>query len=413
MSNLQQFFGGTGGGVGTVPLRGLVPFPYDTPNKVYQGSQVFVRSGFPELIEYDPSLQSWVDDNIMFVNTQSETADVTSANRGLSVDTDGAGKWMVAGWQNISGRNLPAMYFSQDDGINWTALPGLVIPINSVVKRIRFGGADGIWIAHIAVGSTDKFYRTTDNGETWTDITLVIWPGGGVIQNNVIETNRLGTWFIISPDRTTFMRSTDNGASWSSVSLGQQAHSLKYGGGTWVVMVGNATASPFRHTHVSFSTNNGASWSGAIPLSIGDLAYVGGSWKGAVLGSIYDVSADFTKLTDLRPQYPDTFTDMGNQNQAGWLLRVGLDGVLWLIAERTTFRSKDAGVTWTKYQTHFPALMSGPNKRTVAIVDSSSADIRRGIATGGPAAGCHYSILEPNDGVVSRNRRSVMYMRTK
>ena len=125
MSNLLDFFnsgGGSAGSGGAVPLRGLIPFPYDSPVKIEQGGMTFLRSGHSELVDFDPSLQDWVNNNPMFVNTYQTWDDSSGAVSMNGSDTDGVGKWMIAGWRQSA---YAPLLLSVDNGVTWQ--PGTFI----------------------------------------------------------------------------------------------------------------------------------------------------------------------------------------------------------------------------------------------------------------------------------------------
>ena len=414
MSNLLNFFNGAGGG-GSAPLRSLVPFPYDTPIKVTQGGMTFIRSGHGDPVDFDPSLQSWVDDNIMFVTTQFlESTEQNTLNRGVGVDTDGAGVWMAAGYMYNASFPLPSLYISTDDAVTWSAVPGLSLTNGQLVASVKSGG-QGVWIVTVSNGSTGiTMYRTTNNGQTWTNITSTAM-GSSASNWRAIETNRQGVWLICFGNGATYLRrSADNGVTWTNVNYPtQNCYALKFGGGVWIAGTGDVQASGGYHPSIVVSTDLGLTWQAPITINFTDFAYVQNKWVAVYQSTIYHlVGSDFSKWNRVAPKFDDMFTDHQYSNFT-WFLNAGLDGALWMTVGSWSFRSPDRGVTWMKIA---PSTlpMSGPNKRAVAtIIGAQWNGSIGGIITGRPAAGCVYS----NDGRMingyDNSRRYVMYMRIK
>lgn len=413
MTNLANFF--SGGGGGAVPLRGLVPFPHDTLPKITQGGQVFLRSGKSEVVDYDPSLQSWVDNNIMFVNTQSVASSVSANYQRLgALDTDGAGKWMVSGFIFNPAHTLPLLYYSSDDGVSWSPLAIPAINTSAGVTSIKSGG-NGVWIITVT-GNGVKMFRTTNNGANWTDITATAMSSSASAFK-VIETTRAGVWLIgFGSNQTTLRRSTDNGASWADVNypLGN-CFALKAGNGQWIAGGNDTSVANNHHQTIVVSLDNGLTWQSPITtVNLADFAYVQGGWVGVYQSAIYhNVAGDFTKWNIVDIQYDDVFLD-AQQTSYVWFLTVGLDGALWLKTSTLTFRSGDRGISWQRILPQLSPVMSGSNKRAVAVMLSNQAsDIFGGILTGRPAAGCVYM----NDGRLVNGgdnaQRYVMYIRIR
>lgn len=414
MSNLMNFFG-SGGGGGSVPLMGLTEFPFDSPIKVVRGNEVYIRSGYSEAVDFDPSLQEWVDDNIMFVNTQSlPSSETVNATRGVGVGTDGTGKWMAAGYAASAAHSLPKLYYSADDGVSWTPMAIPITTNGHGVLNVKSGG-NGVWIIRAGSGSFSKLYRTADDGQTWADISTA--AAGGASNIVSYDTDGNGVWIATLGNAATFARkSIDNGATWSQTGLASisNAFVIKYGGGDWVVCTTDPNTTT-GWTSLMVSSNAGVSWTThALGVTAQDYVYCQGNWVLFLTYQTYIRGVDWTKWNAVVPRYQDTFTDYYSVGSIQPILSCGMDGSLWVSLYNVPFRSTDLGTTWLRYDHRTSFVMSGPNKRAVCVTNSvGAAGLPIGIATGRPAAGCMYSNVGRQVQTGDIGRRSAYYMRVR
>lgn len=92
-----------------------------------------------------------------------------------------------------------ALYISEDNGVSWVAIDGISTNINSMVA------AEGV----VYIDSHENMpYRSTDNGKTWTEIT-VDDTGLGVQKFFVFE------GYVFASTYVGVYRSSDKGESWS------------------------------------------------------------------------------------------------------------------------------------------------------------------------------------------------------
>ena len=138
------------------------------------------------------------------------------------------------------------------DGISWTV--GGSMTGASTAQSVAYAkiGATSTWIAGASTVTTAEFYRSTDNGVTWTSVTVI--SDGSTLQPRVV-------W---NPNSNLFMATNGNnpvktspdGVTWTAKGApgtGSNQHSaLAYIGTTWF--------SSDLEGYLYKSSNNGTSW---------------------------------------------------------------------------------------------------------------------------------------------------------
>lgn len=393
MSNLMNFF--SGGGAGSVPLRGLMAFPFDTPNKYTINGMTFLRSGVPELVDYDPSLQSWVDDNLMFVNSFPAWDNDTGAQSMTGSDTDGSGKWMIAGWRQSA---LPVLLYSEDDAVTWSAVT-VPWPTTSTIHDVK-SGLNGVWLVTVRASSgTYQVYRTANNGQTWTHMTNATsafdnyWGG--------LVTNRAGVWMCWatpSANVTHVCRSTDNGLTWSNLSVGVASNGIRlieFGGGEWALGYGGNPGAGEVFTGTVFSNNDGTSWAVRTVSNMGviDFAYCDNRWHAATGASLLVLSPTAARWVSKPVQAFDWYSHLTNGYSSGQTLfiKAGLDGSMILgVGNNGGGVSKDGGNTFVKFNALPESITISPSGRAVGKLSGNQNGVPAGIVTGIKAAGISY-----------------------
>lgn len=211
---------------------------------------------------------------------------------------------------------------SSIDGLSWSTV--------SVTSPSIIGAGRTGFIA--AQTGTSLAYRTTNNGSSWSSLTLPTsgaWTGiafGG------------STWVIIS--ELTFLYSTDNGDTWSSATIPSAAEwtSVAYGNGRFVAISTADTAAAY--------SLDGITWITATLPSVRNWTTVS-----------YGQGSFFTVAT-------------GGNNGAS-----SADGITW------TPRSLSASSTWSK------VIHGNPNGNSQWLAISSSGTATRIIKSGARALG--------------------------
>jgi hypothetical protein len=211
-------------------------------------SPLWVSSGRVGHILYSTDAINWT--------TYQTPADAnTSVNYwDISFGLDGSDnpRWIIG--TNTS----PELRYSADPtegNDSWTAvdLPGTADKCRTVEY-----GANGTWIA----GSKyDNVFRSTDGGDTWTEITDVASGAGRML---CMATDGEGTW-LAGGNGTSVLKSTDDGLNWyvSGTSVGA-VNGLEYNNGVWF-LASNTTTS-YRATSIADNTSTDT-WTAVTGIS--------------------------------------------------------------------------------------------------------------------------------------------------
>lgn len=420
MSNLTDFFGGGGD---SIPLRGLIAMPYDTPPKYTINGMTLLRSGVPEMVDFDPSLQSWVDGNLMFVNTYATWDDSSGSQPMTGSDTDGAGNWMVAGWRQSA---YSTLLFSNDDAVSWTPV---TVPwaSSSTIHEIK-SGLNGVWlVATRAQSGAYEIYRTTNNGASWVLVSNAV-SGFNTYYGGMV-TDRNGVWMVWanpSAQVAHICRSLDNGATWANISVGVASSGVRlieYGGGEWALGYGGNPGASEAFTGTVFSNNNGNNWSvrTVTGYAIVDFAYCDQQWHAVAPFTIFVLSPTAPRWVPKPIRGFDWLNQLGDGYNGGQspFIRAGLDDSMIIgISSNWLGRSNDGGDTFVRFNIPVTSITIAPNGRAVGKVSGLSKGISSGIVTGVKAAGIPYLPAEhvPYNNYNwnnTYNGMAIMYVRIK
>jgi hypothetical protein len=169
------------------------------------------------------------------------------------------------------------------------------------ISSIRVG-KDGVMLGKGPAKST--LYRSTDNGLTWSAISLVSAFGSSTHTMYAFDTDKKGVWvataYYSSGTITFGARSTDNGLTWSAIPTSQLPSGLyesicSDGNGVWIAGTGTAG-------NLHRSSDNGVTWS-----------------------QVYSTGGTL-----------DSFKAVATDRRGTWLAFEG----------KRTFKSVDNGITW-------------------------------------------------------------------
>lgn len=235
----------------------------------------------------------------------------------------------------VSGSSWPSVSTEVSAGFLGVGKDGVLISApnassNSVIKRSTDGGVtftsqtsplqylqklgtdgNGVWVGGTGSGAvTQLLIRSTDNGLTWSVITLPKAVGLG----SDIFTDGNGTW-LFKGNAGVLWRSIDNGATWGETT-GPCSSVCAVGGGVWYGIA-------FGNPYVYKSTDNGATWA-----QIGT-AQMGGS-------QTLTMTAIGCGLVNgaMMLAYQGIFTP-ANSSTTYHVLATSLDGINWRQAQKT------------------------------------------------------------------------------
>tara|TARA_R110001583_G_scaffold16272_13_gene66742 strand:- start:24334 stop:25377 length:1044 start_codon:yes stop_codon:yes gene_type:complete len=228
-------------------LNGTTKVSMNNRDGFFLLTPLWVCVGRDGYIMYSSDAISWSE----YVSTASGSPDYWDVSFGK--DSNNNQRWFIP---TNSG---PELRYSADPTAgdsSWASkdIPG--IP-GGDVRTVEYG-VNGTWIAG---GGEDNVLRSTDGGDTWTEITAVA-AGAGTMY--CLATNGEGTW-LAGGNGTSVLKSTDDGLNWyvSGTSVGQ-VNGLEYNNGVW--FLASNTTSSYRATAIADNTSTDT-WSAVTGIS--------------------------------------------------------------------------------------------------------------------------------------------------
>lgn len=245
---------------------------------------------------------------------------------------------IVAGQSQTGSSSKAVVSKTTDGGTTWN-----IKDVNS----FGFGSVNGIHFINSSTGflcggNSAFFYKTTDQGETWTEISSVPVPADAYYSVYAFDENKimLGTF----PRK--IVKTTDGGASWTEYELPGAPSNTQIMGITFKdANTGYAIGNP---NYFAYTTNGGTSWNASTHSSVrGQRALVydnGIVWTAGDYSKVYKSTNNGANWDSVQ------FFDNSNPNQPPQFITYGIGAngndlvVVGNYGQITT--SNDGGVTW-------------------------------------------------------------------
>jgi hypothetical protein len=259
---------------------------------------------------------------------------LAGVNNYVSVAANGTTWVAVADSTNQAAR-------STDNGVTWSVV---TMTANRIWEDTAANGTTWVAVAFEADAN-----RSTDNGASWSNVSLPLFAAWRAVAANGT------TWVAVGTNISQCIRSTDDGANWVTVNLPANRFwfNVTANGTTWVALAGNGTDQSAR------STDNGASWTAiTLPASRDwrGLAVNGTTWVAVATGNTNQAA----RSTDNGA----TWSAITLPSARNWR-SVAAIGTTWIAVAESNGNeaalSVDNGVTWSSV-----ALPSARNRRAVA-----------------------------------------------
>ena len=267
------------------------------------------------------------------------SSDGISWNEYISTDSGSPDYWDIAFGKD--GSNNPRWFISTNASAElrysadppggdetWSSidLPGTA----DKVRTVEYG-VNGTWIT---ASKNDNVFRSTDGGDTWTEITAVAAAAGTLL---CLATDGAGTW--LAGGTSKVLKSYDDGLNWYVSLAGTgQTNGVEYNNGVWFVASKGSTS--YRATTIvqSDTTDTWAAVTG-ISESIWAICHItGDTWMTANMSNTPYLSTDNCA----------SWSGVTSPS-SGQIMGLASDGTTIVVAGKDSkiHTSTDNGATWT------------------------------------------------------------------
>ncbi len=261
------------------------------------------------------------------------------AQRYSMFDIDDTGNVIVSTqWTSTDGQEGP--YISTNKGATWARkVTGMSFGATSATPSVCLARSSPS-IMYATVSNGGSIYKSTDQGENWTELTAA-----GVRNWQGIKCNSSGT-IVVAADSVGYLyKSTDSGASWSAMTgSGTPQWDSVFVSEDGMVIVGCPVPG-----NLTISRNGGTTWSTVTSVGLNKL------WRGisgSSDGRILFASAVGTERSYLSKDSGVTWTQLTSFGSAGsyWNTATSINGNKLVTAQGDGYAyvSQDGGTTWSQ-----------------------------------------------------------------
>ena len=281
-----------------------------------------------------------IDDTLVYTYTWAEQTGAPS-QRYATINIDDTGDIAISTrWTATDGGEGP--YISTDKGATWTRkVSGMTFGVSSVTNSPCLARSNPS-IMYAPVNSSGYLYKSTDSGNSWTELT-----SAGARGWNSISCDSTGSNIVASAASTNLYKSTDGGSNWTLLSNSGAPSGWDQ---TFISDDGNVIAGVVFNGNVIVSTDGGSTFTSNTSYGSKPWRGLSGSSDGSVLFASYvGASGGVALSTNSGATWTDLTSSVGGAGTY-WNTGTSINGNKLVTAEEngSVYISQDKGVSWTE-----------------------------------------------------------------
>lgn len=280
-----------------------------------------------------------ITDTTVYTYSWTEQTSAPS-QRYATINIDDTGDVAISTrWTATDGAEGP--YVSLNKGSTWSRkVSGMTFGASSVTNSPCLARSTPS-IMYAPVTSSGYLYKSTDSGDTWTELT-----SAGARSWNSISCDSTGSNVVASAASTNLYKSTDGGSNWSVLSNSGAYTNWEQ---TFISEDGTVIAGIVFGTNVVVSTDGGATFTSNTSYGGKPWRGLSGSSDGSVLFASYvGTSGGAALSTDSGATWTDVTSSLGGAGTY-WNTATSINGnkLVTALDSGSIYVSQDKGVTWT------------------------------------------------------------------
>ena len=280
------------------------------------------------------------DDTTVYTYTWQEQAGAP-AQRYATFDIDDSGDIAITTrWTATDGGEGP--YISTDTGATWTRkVTGMTFPISASTNSPCLARSNPS-IMYAPVNFSGYLYKSTNGGDSWTELT-----SAGARGWNSITCDSTGSNVVASASSTNLYKSTDGGSNWTVLS---NSGAYTNWDQTFISDDGNVIAGIVFGTNVIVSTDGGSTFTSNTSFGSKNWRGLSGSSDGRILFASHVGGTGGAALSvDFGATWTDVTSSVGGLGTY-WNTAVSINGNKLATARDggTIYVSQDGGTTWVE-----------------------------------------------------------------